>query len=273
MAIIVFILGLLAWSNQTILPLRDNAVKDTTISPISTHTISPHVKLVDQAFPVLDTTTSIWIYLPDTTSKLKTTYPVIYFLGADNAISDSLSYQQQEWKIDEALDSLYQLKVQKSIVVFINNFISDTAQIENAAIVLKDQIRPYIDSLYPTNRSLNVILGSELNATLSLYTTLMYPLQFHKAGVFSPQNDIAPFVQSRSLNGKGYKGMIFFYEGKDMEDMHDYTDQLAANSSSIIYITHFQNPKRITSPMGGWFPEFYRWIMGNGFNYIIPHQR
>lgn len=244
------------------------AISDTSDARIN-HNVSARVNHISSSFPVnaLNTSTEIWIYLPEGYDNNKLRYPVIYFTGGEHAFSDSLSSENKEWMIDETLDSL-QIKASKSIVVAVHNFISDTSQIADAARFLTTELKPYIDSLYRTNH-VSVIAGYDLNASLALYTTLKFPTAFNSAGIFSPRPDIFPYLKNHSLTGQGYKGKIFFYEGDVIEDLYELTDQIALNSKALLYSTHAQNPKRFHSPMGGWFPEFYSWIFSNGFNHII----
>ncbi|HRN79930.1 MAG TPA: alpha/beta hydrolase-fold protein [Ferruginibacter sp.] len=238
------------------------------------HAVSNQVQLVHSHFPVesLDTTTSIWIYLPSNYSSTRNRYPVIYFLGGEHAFSDSLSPDNKEWLVDEALDSLNQTKAPKAIVVAVHRFFSDTVQVDSASSFLMNNLKPYIDSVYRTQKESAVVAGSGQMAAWALYTTLRYPEVFKKAGIFSPSADIFPYLKNHQLQGKGHKGMLFFYEGNEMDDLQELTDNIGMHSSALIYSTHHQNPKRHESPMGGWFPEFYNWILGNGYNYIIRYK-
>lgn len=249
-------------------------IADTTLHAIK-HTASPQVQLVHHSFPVahLDSNTAVWIYLPAEYANSRNRYPVVYFIGGEHAFSDSLSPENKEWLIDEALDSLQTTKSPKAIVVAVHSFFNDTSHIEAAADFLKTALKPYIDSVFRTKKEMAVIAGSGSNAALALFATLKYPEVFRKAGIFSPPADIFPYLKDRSLQGKGHKGMLFFYEGNDMEDMQQLTDNIGEQSSALIYSTHHQNPKRHETPMGGWFPEFYNWILGNGYDYIIRYNR
>lgn len=254
--------------------LRFNSLLTDTTGHTVKHTVSEHVQLVNSHFPIetLDTTTSVWIYLPENYSSTRNRYPVIYILGGEHAFSDSVSPDNKEWLMDEALDSLHQTKAPKAIVVAVHGFFSDTAHVDGAASFLKNNLKPYIDSVYRTRKELAVVAGSGPTAALALYATLRYPDVFSKAGVFSPPADIFPYLKNQNLQGKGHKGMLFFYEGKEMDDLQQLTDNIGMHSSALIYSTHHQNPKRHESPMGGWFPEFYNWILGNGYNYIIRYK-
>jgi len=67
---------------------------------------------------------------------------------------------------------------------------------------------------------------------------------------------------------------FFFYVGEKegdafVKDMQDVQESLGEKSEAMIY--------SVTDPMGShneiawrkWFPEFYTWIMANGYNTII----
>lgn len=238
------------------------------------HSATNQVHLMHASFPIstLNTTAEIWIYLPEGYAESNNRFPVIYFTGGDHMFSDSLSFSDQEWFVDETLDSLQSGKSTKSILVAIHNFIGDTSQIAGAADFMHGTLKPYIDSVYRTQKNVAVIAGHDLNAALALYTTLKYPKDFNRAGIFSPRSDIYPYLKTQNLTGKGHSGMLFFYEGKEVSDLYDLTDQIAVNSKALLYTTHEQNPKRFESPMGGWFPEFYKWIFSNGYNHIIRYK-
>lgn len=254
--------------------VHNHTIQADTTGILSKHTASAQVHLVHNQFkvPSLDTSTSVWIYLPQNYSNTRNRYPVIYFLGGEHAFSDSVSPESKEWLMDEALDSLNQTKSPKAIVVAVHSFFSDTAQVDGAASFLKNTLKPYMDSVYRTQKEMAVVAGSGHTSSLALYATLRYPEVFKKAGVFSPPADIFPYLKNHNLQGKGHKGMLFFFEGKEMDDLQELTDNIGMHSSALIYSTHHQNPKRHESPMGGWFPEFYNWILGNGYNYIIRYK-
>ncbi|MBS1762268.1 MAG: hypothetical protein JSR00_05295, partial [Bacteroidetes bacterium] len=80
-------------------------------------------------------------------------------------------------------------------------------------------------------------------------------------------------LKQNNISGKGYKGMIFFYSGRHDKEMVDLADRLGANSSAYIYLIDKQNVRRHQSPLGGWFPEFYKWALSNGHSYIIRPRR
>lgn len=276
-AILIILITAITWGSSPFGKKGGGQVNKLTdtIVPNSTHTATANVQLLNNRFSVflLDTTTQVWVQTPADYQQTTIRYPVIYYLGGEYAFSDSIAPDQKEWHVDETLDSLYQLKVSKSIVVYVNTFISDTSAVDQAASFLQSELKPFIDSTYRTSRTKTIITGSGINAALALYTTLKYPQSFNKAGIFSPPSGIYAYLKNRGLNGKGHKGMLFFYEGEDMEDLNELTDQIGMHSSALIYATHHQNPKRRITPMGGWLPEFYFWIMGNGYNYIIKYNR
>lgn len=247
--------------------LFEEEVKTDTLKITPTH--SPNVFLLSDSFyvPQVKTSTEIWIYLPHNYNESTGKFPVVYVPGGDHFFSaDSLN---ADWKVDESMDSIIASGKQPAIIVAVKDFNKDSILEIKTIDFLKETLKPYIDSQFKTNQDISIIAGAGDYAGVALLGTLKYPDIFKRAGVFSPRKRIFEILKRNHLTGSGYKGMIFFYGGKNDKALVSLVDKLGANSSSYIYFIDKQNPKRHTSPLGGWFPEFYFWVLSNGHNYII----
>ncbi|MEO5966829.1 MAG: alpha/beta hydrolase-fold protein [Ferruginibacter sp.] len=248
-----------------------NAAGKDSVKPSLSH--SPNVFLINDSFrvPQLNTTTEVWIYLPKGYEESKKSYPVFYVPGGDHFFSEDTI--NSDWKVDETMDSIIASGKPPAIIVAVKHFQKDSIEEIQTIKFFKETLKPFIDSAYRTDKEETVIAGARNYAGVALYATLKYPETFKKAGVFSPRNRIFEVLKRNGLTGSGYKGMIFFYGGKNDKNMISLADKIVANSNSYIYLIDKQNPKRHESPLGGWFPEFYYWVLSNGHNYIIKPKR
>lgn len=249
-------------------------ITDEKTAPVSiplSH--SPNVYLVNEKFPVhqLDTTTEVWIYLPHNYFRSKKKYPVFYVIGGDHFFTDGP--EVKDWKVDETMDSIIGAGVTPSIIVAAKSFKKDSVYEIKTADFFANSLKPFIDSAYRTKPDESIIVGAGNYASASLVSALKYHEIFKGAGVFSPPAKIYDVLKQNNISGKGYKGMIFFYSGSQDKEMVDLADRLGANSSAYIYLIDKQNVRRHQSPLGGWFPEFYKWALSNGHSYIIRPRR
>jgi len=130
--------------------------------------------------------------------------------------------------VDEYLDSI---KLKKCIVVGIDhggekrmNEYSpfdheEFGKGEGTAYVdfVAKKLKPFIDRKFRTirDRQHTFIAGSSMGGLISMYAVLRHPKVFGGAGVFSPSfwvsDKINSYIQKR---GKKYKGLVYFYAGK-----------------------------------------------------------
>jgi len=90
---------------------------------------------------------------------------------------------------------------------------------EGAAYVdfVAKKLKPFIDRKFRTirNRQHTFIAGSSMGGLISMYAVLRHPRVFGGAGVFSPSfwvsDEINQYIRKR---GKKYKGLVYFYAGK-----------------------------------------------------------
>jgi predicted alpha/beta superfamily hydrolase len=270
-----------------------------TVTVQKEHTAGKQVRIMDSVFliPQLNRTRRIWVYLPEDYATSKKRYPVLYMHDGQNLFDYNTS-DNDEWGIDETLDSLIAKGKQPAIVIGIDNggdsrmseynlreFVLETDEVtrkfrpEGKEYIdfLAHTLKPYIDKKYRTltDRNNTIIAGSSMGALISYYAMLTKPDVFGKAGIFSPSfwtnPSIGSFTDSlaRKINSK-----FFFYAGAKesdsmIDDMHAVQDVLGAESSSMIYTVTDPEGAHNAKSWRKWFAEFYVWIMADGFNTVI----
>ena len=266
------------------------------------HTASLNVKIIDTAFfiPQLNKKRRIWIYLPTGYAATHKRYPVMYMQDGQN-VFDSATSAYGEWGVDECLDTL-EIKIKKAcIVVAIDNggesrmseynpyefiwkdsILSKTIPAEGDAYVdfLVKTLKPFIDKHYRTltNSENTIIAGSSMGGLISYYAMLKYPKVFGKGGIFSPAFWTAPKIKTDTDSlGGNITGKLFFYigglEGQQyVDDMNDIQDRLSSNSSAEIYSVTDPEEHHNEKAWRKWFAEFYKWIMADGYNDLLPVQ-
>ena len=263
-----------------------------------THTASANVQVVDTAFamPQLGRNRRVWIYLPPGYSTSNKHYPVIYMHDGQN-LFDKFTSGYGEWGVDEWLDSMIANGRPACIVVGIDNggetrmseynpypftwkdsTNSKSFAAEGDAYVdfLSQTLKPFIDKHYRTlpGKENTAVAGSSMGGLISLYTMLKYPLQFGKAGIFSPAFWTAPALDDFTDAQVGkLSGKLFFYmggqEGKTyIDDMIRIQEKLGKNSSTMIYSIIDPQGKHNEAAWNKWFEEFYKWIWADGYNVI-----
>ena len=114
-----------------------------------------------------------------------------------------------------------------------------------------------------------------MGGLISYYAALKYPDVFGKAGVFSPAFWTAPQIKSLTDSvAKKINAKFFFYMGENeggtyVEDMKDVAERLGSNSNTMIYSVIDAEGNHNEKAWRKWFAEFYKWIMADGFNYVI----
>ncbi len=272
---------LLILQSDTVLRLMVEEWMDKIPPKPKSSTASKQVQVLDSAFyiPKLNRYRRVWIYLPENyNSDLATRYPVLYMHDGQNLFEDSSSYSG-EWGVDEFLDSI---KIKKCIVVGIDHGgekrMSEYSPFdheefgkgEGAAYVdfVARKLKPFIDKKFRTirDRQHTFIAGSSMGGLISMYAVLRHPKVFGGAGVFSPSfwvsDKINSYIQKR---GKKYKGLIYFYAGKQegeqmVQDMLKAFEILSsvskAKSTVVIRNDGMHNEARWRVE----FPLFYQWL-------------
>lgn len=273
---------LLLLQSDTVLRLMVEEWTDKSPPKPKSSTASRQVQILDTAFfiPKLNRTRRVWIYLPENYIKdNQERYPVLYMHDGQNLFEDSTSYSG-EWGVDEYLDSIM---LKKCIVVGIDhggekrmNEYSpfdheEFGKGEGAAYVdfVAKKLKPFIDRKFRTirDRQHTFIAGSSMGGLISMYAVLRHPKVFGGAGVFSPSfwisDEIFTAIKKR---GKKYKGLVYFYAGK--QEGEQMVQQLLkafeilssvskAKSTVVIRNDGMHNEARWRVE----FPLFYQWLL------------
>lgn len=267
--------------------------KDAFISADVKHTFSANVKIIDSAFaiPKLNRARRVWIYLPEGYSQSNKKYPVMYLQDGQNVFDAATSFSG-EWEADETLDSLIKRGTKACIIVAIDNGGSKRLNeyspydfnLNNAGEInaegdeylefLAKTLKPFIDKNYKTqkDKASTYIAGSSMGGLISFYALMKYPDVFGNAGVFSPAFQILPDLNkliddaAKKVNAK-----IFFYAGGQESEsmvslMDSVADRIGLSTQSIIYKVVDPEGKHNEPAWKKWFPEFYQWIIGEGYD-------
>lgn len=281
---------ILTLSTDTTVECTVGAWQDDYPLPEKQHTASSQVHIMDTAFfmPQLDRIRRIWIYLPAGYSKTKNKkhYPVLYMHDGQN-VFDNYTSGYGEWGVDECLDTLIKNGKPPCIVVSIdcgsqrmneyNPYDFEKfgkGEGEKYVDFLVKTLKPYIDKHYRTlkGKENTLIAGSSMGGLISYYAMLSHPEVFGKAGVFSPAFWTAPQINELTDSvGENVNGMIFFYMGEleggsYVDDMKKVADNIGKRSDAVIYTVIDPDSRHNEQAWRKWFPEFYCWMMGDGFN-------
>jgi predicted alpha/beta superfamily hydrolase len=278
-------------TSDTTIEINIEAWKDDFTSVTKMHTASKQVHVMDTAFfiPQLNRSRRIWIYLPQGYENNKKQYPVLYMHDGQN-IFDAYTSAFGEWGVDECLDSLIAIGKPACIVVGIDNGPQrmneyNPFEFQNFGKGEADQyieflvqtLKPFIDKKYRTlsSKENTIIAGSSMGALIAYYAMLKMPAVFGKAGIFSPSFWTAPAINqlTDSLAAK-LNSKFFFYAGEQegdtiLKDMKVIQESLGEKSQAMIYSVIDEKGIHNESAWRKWFPEFYNWIMADGFNYVI----
>jgi predicted alpha/beta superfamily hydrolase len=187
-------------------------------------------------------------------------YPVIYMHDGQMLFDASVTWNKQEWGVDETIDSLIRTKMIRSvIVVAINNTSNRTLEYmpnkpqdllksidrseKYKGTILSDEylkflveeLKPFIDKKYNTqaDRDNTFILGSSMGGLISCYAISEYPDVFGGAACLSthwPAIDgyFLKYVEKSLPNPETHK--IYFDYGTETLDATYEPYQLIADS-------------------------------------------
>ena len=167
----------------------------------------------------LERIVKIWVYLPPNYLKTEEKLPVLYMNDGQNLFDEKLSFAG-EWKVDEALDSLYNETGYQLVVVGIENggekrldeltpYPNEKYGGGNADLYLsfiEEELLPEIESKFNvSNQKANRgIMGSSLGGLITFYAAFEKQELFSKFGVYSPSfwfNDkIFELAQNQQLS-------------------------------------------------------------------------
>lgn len=187
------------------------------------HVASGKISRIENFRSEFITARNIDIWLPDNYSKNER-YAVLYMHDGQMLFDSTITWNKQEWKVDETIGSLISAnKIKKCIVVGIWNggvtrhkdyfpqkpyeALSQaekdtvTAQLQNAGRTKENfepgsdnylrfivrELKPYIDSVFSTkkNRANTFIAGSSMGGLIAMYAICEYPDVFGGAACMS----------------------------------------------------------------------------------------
>lgn len=158
---------------------------------------------------VLNRDREILIYLPDDYETSGKRYPVMYINDGQNAFFDEEAYSGVSWGF---LDYVQETGLEIIMVAIPCNqkpymreaeygpwltdrpiTIMETGSPDSPLggegdaylDFLKDELKPYIDAVYPTNPDDTAIVGSSAGGTISFYAAMRYPYIFKKCAALS----------------------------------------------------------------------------------------
>ncbi len=163
----------------------------------SQSTASKNVTTFTINAPQLKSEKKIWLYLPDSYSKGKKKFPVLYFQDAQNLFDSETSFAG-EWSIDETLDSLDLELIVVGIEHGNEKRIDELTPFQHPEYkggkadqylqFIIETLLPEIAKKYRIKEGPNntFIGGSSLGGLFSYYAALKHPQIFGKALIFSP---------------------------------------------------------------------------------------
>ena len=266
--------------------------------PGSGSTASPQVSILSENFfiPQLNRSRKIWLYLPPDYHSSQKHYPVLYMQDGQNLFDRQTSFAG-EWKVDESLDSLFNLGDYGCIVVGIENGGAQRlneyspwvnpqyggGQGDAYISFITTTLKPYMDSLYRTmpESEFTGIMGSSMGGLISLYGGIKYPDVFGKTGALSSSFWFSPnsYVHV-SDTGAGEGSYVYMIAGgqeggnqiNDMEKMLETLIDAGLPASNAIGISH---PDGAHSEWY-WareFPKVYQWLFEKKTSGIIEPKK
>ncbi len=246
-------------------------------------TASQQVAIFDMEAPQLETSKTIWIYLPKSYQNSTKAYSVVYMQDAQNLFDDKTSYVG-EWKIDEYLDSIVN---DETIIVGIEHgnekrmdeltpYAHPThggGKADRYLEFMRDALKPKIDSMFRTKPDAKhtSIIGSSLGGLLSFYAIIKFPDTFGSAGVFSPSFWFSERIYAL-VDGSEIPASSRFYflagseeSGEMVPDLHKMTALLKKKGVKSDHITSkiIEGGKHNEALWRDNFPEAYHWLIKN----------
>lgn len=252
-------------------------------------TAAANVRILSQDFfmPQLNRTRRIWIYLPPNYQSSTQRYPVLYLHDAQNIFDASSSFSG-EWKVDEALNTLFQNGDKGAIAVAVDNGGASRlneyspwvntryggGEGERYVQFIIETLKPYIDANYRTKpeRASTGIMGSSMGGLISLYAAIEHQDVFSKAGIFSPALWFAPQCYTHvSSTGKRADMRIYLLAGQledngsvvsDVNAMYNTLRSAGFGAQEVQVVTHADGQH------SEWywareFPAGYKWLFSN----------
>jgi predicted alpha/beta superfamily hydrolase len=249
----------------------------------SNTTADPNVRVLftDFSMPQLNRKRRIWVYLPPNYDKEATKrFPVIYMHQGQHIFSVDAK-GEDEWKIDETLNSLATKGDRGCIVVGIDAQDNSNAEftpwlnLPNAegrayADFIVSTLKPWIDGHFRTksDRSNTGIGGSLMAGSVALFMAAEYQNVFSKALIFSP---IFSYSDSCFLHiqRKGKQKTMRYYIVSGSDEDVSKTVAIEKMAATLKNIGHNFEQVKVVKKIDGeptewfWAREFagaYKWL-------------
>ena len=201
------------WKN----PEKENRYEGQITGIIKYHTNLKYEDLLQRDIVV-------WLP-PDYYSNLNKRYPVLYMHDGQNMFDPKTSFNNTDWQMDEASDSLIKNgTIDPLIIVGIYNTrdrsdeYSDTKKSDQYHQFIIKSVKPLIDSLYrtKTEREFTAVGGSSSGGLAAFLLAWNYPEYFSKAVCLSPAFKYENFDFTKKV--QNYEGpkkelKLFIYNG------------------------------------------------------------
>lgn len=242
--------------------------------------VSEQLTTIELKATSLDTTKTVWIYLPKSYATENRSYPVIYMHDAQNLFDPKTSFVG-EWKVDDYLDGLTE---NESIVVGIEH--GNEKRIDELTPYphekygggqgdaylqfIIDVVKPKIENDYRVEKGSEhtTIMGASLGGLLSFYATIKHPDIFGNAGVFSPSFWINPemfeLVKTTEIPSiSKFYVMVGGKEGGSMvEDFNTMVELLRSKGLNDTQLTSeiIEDGEHNEALWASQFPKAYQWF-------------
>ena len=251
-------------------------------------TASPQVSVLSDAFyiPQLNKDRKIWIYLPKDYVNSTKKYPVIYMHDGQNLFDNQTSFAG-EWRVDEALDSLFLEGDYGAIVVGIENGGADRIEEytpwphpsygggdgDEYLTFIEENLKPYVDSVYRTlpGKKFTAIAGSSLGGFISHYAGIRFQNAFGKIGSLSTSYWFSDSLYT-IVSKAGIQDNTYFYMSTGTEestgqvgDMLRMADTLKKYGlpEAALKLFVIQGGKHNEALWAREFPKMYQWFWKN----------
>ena len=252
---------------------------------LRSHTASKQVQVWDSAMmiPQLNRVRTVRVYLPPDYDTSSRSYPVLYLHDGQN-VFDEYTSAYGEWKVDEALDSLYKASGKSIIVVAIDHGQTHRLTEYNpcnherfgkgegaayASFVCR-VLKPAVDKHFRTLAAppFTWVAGSSMGGLISQYTAMAFPDVIGGAGIFSPAFWTCPdiYQQAGHYYAQQPRAALFFYAGAmESETMVAETQKmydLASRSGNVkTRLVLDENGLHQEAAWAKWFHPFLQFML------------
>ena len=276
------------WGSATSITDQIQTWKDLEGTDVNLNTAAENVEILfdDFLIPQLNRQRRIWLYLPPNYNETTLSYPVFYMHDGQNVFNQGTSFSG-EWKVDEALNKIFENGGTPCIVVAIDNGQNYRTEEytpwrnenygggrgDDYVRFIIETLKPYIDENYRTKpeREFTGIAGSSLGGLISHYAGIKYPETFGMIGAFSPAFWINPEIQplTESYDNPYETKFLFLVSQNEgtqyvntMNQVIDLLKGTGVPETSIRTLIH-EDGAHSEWYWAREFPDAYRWLVGD----------